>query len=285
MVNKSKDPDFRDFFMSDAPIGIFDSGIGGLTVAKAIQRALPNESFIYFGDTAHLPYGDKSPESIRSYAKKITELLLASNCKAIVIACNTASAHAYKEVLKMVPSHVPVINVVDPVATYTAQHYEKGKIGVIGTKGTIQSRIYVKRIEKRNAKLKVLSNATPLLASMIEEGYFNNKISQSIINNYLSKPSFKGIDALILGCTHYPLIKKEVERFYDGKIEIIDSASVVANAVKDTLGKKNLLNTSLKKPKFQFWVSDYTESFEMSTAIFFKTKQKLVEKRIWSEKS
>lgn len=285
MVNKSKDPDFRDFFMSDAPIGIFDSGIGGLTVAKAIQRALPNESFIYFGDTAHLPYGDKSPESIRSYAKKITELLLANNCKAIVIACNTASAHAYKEVLKMVPSHVPVINVVDPVATYTAQHYEKGKIGVIGTKGTIQSRIYVKRIEKRNAKLKVLSNATPLLASMIEEGYFNNKISQSIINNYLAKPSFKGIDALILGCTHYPLIKKEVERFYDGKIEIIDSASVVANAVKDTLGKKNLLNTSLKKPKFQFWVSDYTESFEMSTAIFFKTKQKLVEKRIWSEKS
>ncbi len=109
--------------MSHAPIGIFDSGIGGLTVAKAIQRALPNESFIYFGDTAHLPYGDKSPESIRSYAKKITELLLSNNCKAIVIACNTASAHAYKEVLKMVPNHVPVMNVVDPVATYTAQHY------------------------------------------------------------------------------------------------------------------------------------------------------------------
>ena len=271
--------------MSHTPIGIFDSGIGGLTVAKAIQRALPNESFIYFGDTAHLPYGDKSPESIRSYAKKITELLLSNNCKAIVIACNTASAHAYKEVLKMVPNHVPVINVVDPVATYTAQHYEKGKIGVIGTKGTIQSRIYVKRIEKLNAKLKVLSNATPLLASMIEEGYFNNKISQTIINNYLAKPSFKGIDALILGCTHYPLIKKEVERFYEGKIEIIDSASVVASAVKETLGKKGLLCTAGKKPKYHFWVSDYTESFEKSTAIFFKTKQKLVEKRIWSEKS
>jgi glutamate racemase len=271
--------------MSQAPIGIFDSGIGGLTVAKAIQRVLPNESFIYFGDTAHLPYGDKSPESIRNYAKKITELLLDHQCKAIVIACNTASAHAYKEVLKIVPSHVPVINVVDPVALYTATHYEKGKVGVIGTKGTIQSRIYVKRIEKLNNRLKVLSNATPLLASMIEEGYFNNKISQTIINNYLAKPSFKGIHALILGCTHYPLIKKEVDRYYNGKIEIIDSASVVANAVNETLVKKNLLNKSGKPAKYQFWVSDYTESFEKSTAIFFKTKQKLVEKRIWSEKA
>jgi glutamate racemase len=269
--------------MSQAPIGIFDSGIGGLTVAKAIQRVLPNESFIYFGDTAHLPYGDKSPESIRSYAKKITEILLSNKCKAIVIACNTASAHAYKEVLKMVPNQFPVINVVDPVASYTSRNYLKGKIGVIGTKGTIQSRIYVKRIEKLNSKLKVLSNATPLLASMIEEGYFNNNISQTIINNYLSKSSFKGIDALILGCTHYPLIKKEVEKFYNGQIEIIDSAKVVADAVKDTLIRFDLINKSMKKPKYQFWVSDYTESFEKSTAIFFKSKQKLIEKRIWAE--
>jgi len=269
--------------MNNQPIGIFDSGIGGLTVAKAIQHALPNESFIYFGDTAHLPYGDKSPESIRHYAKRITELLLASQCKAIVIACNTASAHAFKEVVKQVPAGVPVINVVDPVAAYTAYHYTKGKIGVIGTKGTIQSRIYVKRIEKLNKQLKVLSNATPLLASMIEEGYFNNKISQTIINNYLSKPTFKGIDALILGCTHYPLIKKEVEKFYQQKIEIIDSATVVAEHVAEVLNKRKLLNETKRKPKYQFWVSDYTESFEASTSIFFKEKLKLVEKRIWNE--
>jgi glutamate racemase len=247
--------------MNTDPIGIFDSGIGGLTVAKAIQKVLPNESFIYFGDTAHLPYGDKSPDSIRAYSKRISELLVEHKCKAIVIACNTASAHAYKTVVKSIPSHIPVINVVDPVAAYTASHYTKGKVGVIGTKGTIHS----------------------LLASMIEEGYYNNKISQSIIDSYLSKSSFKGIEALILGCTHYPLIKKEVEKFYQQKIEIIDSASVVAQYVSDVLKKKDILNTSKRKPKYSFWVSDYTESFEKSTAIFFNQKLKLVEKRIWKD--
>jgi glutamate racemase len=131
--------------------------------------------------------------------------------------------------------------------------------------------------------LKVLSNATPLLASMIEEGYYNNKISQSIIDSYLSKSSFKGIEALILGCTHYPLIKKEVEKFYQQKIEIIDSASVVAQAVSDVLKKKDILNLSKRKPKYSFWVSDYTESFEKSTEIFFNQKLKLVEKRIWKD--
>ncbi|MFM1771177.1 MAG: hypothetical protein RLZZ71_319 [Bacteroidota bacterium] len=269
--------------MNTHPIGIFDSGIGGLTVAKAIQKVLPNESFIYFGDTAHLPYGDKSPDSIRAYSKRIAELLVENNCKAIVIACNTASAHAFKTVVKSIPSHIPVINVVDPVAAYAAANYNKTKVGVIGTKGTIQSRIYVKRIEKLNPTLKVLSNATPLLASMIEEGYYNNKISQSIIDSYLSKSSFKGIEALILGCTHYPLIKKEVEKFYQQKIEIIDSASVVAQYVSDVLKKKDILNTSKRKPKYSFWVSDYTESFEKSTAIFFNQKLKLVEKRIWKD--
>jgi glutamate racemase len=269
--------------MNTNPIGIFDSGIGGLTVAKAIQKFLPNESFIYFGDTAHLPYGDKSPDSIRAYSKRIAELLVEHNCKAIVIACNTASAHAYKTVVKSIPSHIPVINVVDPVAIYTAANYNKTKVGVIGTKGTIHSRIYVKRIEKLNPTLKVLSNATPLLASMIEEGYYNNKISQSIIDSYLSKSSFKGIEALILGCTHYPLIKKEVEKFYQQKIEIIDSASVVAHAVSDVLKKKDILNLSRRKPKYSFWVSDYTESFEKSTEIFFNQKLKLVEKRIWKD--
>jgi glutamate racemase len=209
--------------------------------------------------------------------------LVEHKCKAIVIACNTASAHAYKTVVKSIPSHIPVINVVDPVAAYTASHYTKGKVGVIGTKGTIHSRIYVKRIEKLNPNLKVLSNATPLLASMIEEGYYNNKISQSIIDSYLSKSSFKGIEALILGCTHYPLIKKEVEKFYQQKIEIIDSASVVAQYVSDVLKKKDILNTSKRKPKYSFWVSDYTESFEKSTAIFFNQKLKLVEKRIWKD--
>jgi glutamate racemase len=264
----------------NAPIGIFDSGIGGLTVAHAIRKQLPQESFIYFGDTAHLPYGDKSPESIRHYAARITSYLLGKGCKAIVIACNTASAHAYKTVVDLCGPGVPVINVVDPVAAYTASHYRQCKIGVIGTKGTIHSRVYVTRIEKMNPTLKVLSNATPLLAPMIEEGFFNNQISQTVIDNYLSKRTFGGIHALILGCTHYPLIKKEVEKFYDKKIEIIDSAQVVAKAVSAELTSRDLL-ADQKNSQLQFFVSDYTEAFEKSTRIFFREKIELQEARIW----
>jgi glutamate racemase len=263
------------------PIGIFDSGIGGLTVASAIKKLLPSESFIYFGDTAHLPYGDKSSESIRHYAERITEFLVGRKCKMIVIACNTASAYAYKTVQQVCGPGIPVINVVDPVANYTASHYKKGKIGVIGTKGTIQSRIYVNRIGKLNPKLKVLSNATPLLAPMIEEGYFNNKISQTIINSYLSKSSISDISALILGCTHYPLIRKEVDNYYHGKVEIIDSANVVAAAVKKILVTKKLINGKKFAAKYSFYVSDFTEAFEKSTRIFFNEKIELEEARIW----
>ena len=265
----------------DRPIGIFDSGIGGLTVASAIRTVLPHESFVYFGDTAHLPYGDKSPESIRHYAARIAHFLLDHKCKAIVIACNTATAHAGKTVVDVCGPAIPVINVIDPVAEYTAAHYSDCKVGVIGTKGTIQSRVYVTRIQKLNRSLKVLSNATPLLAPMIEEGYFNNSISQTIIDNYLSKKSFGGIRALILGCTHYPLIRKEVEHFYKKKVEIIDSASVVAERVKETLLHSSLLRESSSAPSFHFYISDYTEAFEKSTRIFFGEKIRLEEARIW----
>ena len=266
----------------DKPIGIFDSGIGGLTVASAIRKELPGESFIYFGDTAHLPYGDKSPENIRAYADRITHFLLDHDCKAIVIACNTASAHAYKTVKKICGARIPVINVIDPVAEYTSKNYSDCKVGVIGTKGTIQSRVYVKRIEKLNKSLKVISNATPLLAPMIEEGYYNNKISQTIINSYLSKPNFDKIKAIILGCTHYPLIKKEVDQYFKKKVEIIDSASVVAQRVAAVLAEKNLQRKDGKKVKLNFFVSDYTESFEQSTRIFFQEKIKLELADIWT---
>ncbi len=263
------------------PIGIFDSGIGGMTVAQAIRKALPNERFIYFGDTAHLPYGDKSPESIRHYAARITQYLIDQKCKAIVIACNTASAHAFKTVCDVAGPHVPVINVIDPVAQYVAGKFKKQNIGVIGTKGTIASRVYVNRIEKLNKSLKVISNATPLLASMIEEGFYNNKISQTIINSYLSKPNFKDIDALILACTHYPLIRKEVDLYYKKKIEIIDNGEVAATALKEALINKDLLNNRKVKAKDVFVVSDYTAAFELSTKIFFGEKVVLKTARIW----
>jgi len=263
------------------PIGIFDSGIGGMTVAQAIRKALPNERFIYFGDTAHLPYGDKSPESIRHYAARITHFLLENKCKAIVIACNTASAHAFKTVCDVAGPEVPVINVIDPVAQYVAEKFSKQNIGVIGTKGTIASRVYVNRIEKLNKSLKVISNATPLLASMIEEGFYNNKISQTIINSYLSKPNFKHIHALILACTHYPLIRKEVDLYYKKKIEIIDNGEVAAMALKENLEQRKLLNNRKVKSKDLFVVSDYTDAFEVSTKIFFGEKVVLKTANIW----
>jgi glutamate racemase len=265
--------------MKNKPIGIFDSGIGGLTVAKAIKEALPNEQIIYFGDTAHLPYGDKSKDSVLAYSKRIAGFLLAKGCKAIVIACNTASAHSFADLKKFYPK-VPVINVVNPTVNYVADKYDSGKIGVIATRGTIKSRIYPRKIVKKNPNLEVPQAAAPLLVPMIEEGFFNNNISQTIINSYLSPANFKGIKALILGCTHYPLIKTEVENYYKGEVEVLDSASIVAQQVKRQLKKHGIL--SLKKMgEDQFFVSDYTESFEETSKLFFGQKIHLSEERIW----
>ncbi len=261
------------------PIGIFDSGIGGLTVAKAIAEALPNETIIYFGDTAHLPYGDKSKESITMYSKRITAFLLAKGCKAIVIACNTASAHAYADLKKAYPK-VPILNVIDPTVDYCLTKYKKGKIGVIATRGTIKSRIYPRKLNKENPKLEIPQTATPLLAPMIEEGFFNNKISKTIINSYLSTKNFEKIDALILACTHYPLIKKEVVAFFKRPVEVIDSASVVAEYTKKTLKDLKLLSKK-KEGNNLFFISDYTESFEETSKLFFGNVIELKEERIW----
>ncbi|MBT8194868.1 MAG: glutamate racemase, partial [Bacteroidia bacterium] len=242
---------------ASSPIGIFDSGIGGLTVANAIHELMPKESLIYFGDTAHLPYGDKSSSAIKSYSKKISEFLLNQNCKIIVIACNSASSTAYDTVRKIVPTSIPVINVIDPVVDYITKTKKRNRIGVIGTKATIKTRVYPKRINQKNKTAKVNSLATPLLAPMIEEGFFDNNISQTIINNYLSKKPLSNIDSLILACTHYPLIEKEVKKYYGSKVFIVNSANIVAKKVRDVLKKKKLL-TLAKRAKHHFYISDYT---------------------------
>lgn len=265
---------------STSPIGIFDSGIGGLTVANAIQKVMPGESLIYFGDTAHLPYGDKSPDSIKYYGIRIAQFLLDKNCKMIVIACNTASALAYEAVKDFVNERVPVINVIDPVVDCIINNKNAKMVGVIGTKGTIKSDIYSKRIKAKNKSVEVFSLATPLLAPMIEEGFFNNRISRSIIGSYLSSRKLTKIDSLILACTHYPLIRAEVEEFYKKKIEIIDTAGVVADKVKAVLKEKNILSKN-KKAKHHFYVSDFTKSFEESTRYFFKNKIHLEKVDFW----
>ncbi len=267
---------------SNQPIGIFDSGIGGLTVAYAIKELLPNESLIYFGDTAHLPYGDKSAESIKNYSKAIAQFLEEKGCKMVVIACNTASSYAYAAVKAAVPRHIPVINVIDPIVDYLEKNHANEKVGVIGTKGTINSRVFPRKLKKKNKDIEVATLATSLLAPMIEEGYFNNNISRTIIFDYLSKKNLKGIKAIALACTHYPLIRKTVDEYYKGKVDIVDSAQVVALKVKETLVKSNLLSDN-KKPKYQFYVSDFTEAFDQSTRIFFHEKISLKQVKIWQD--
>lgn len=266
--------------LRNQPIGIFDSGIGGLTVAQAINEILPEEQLIYFGDTAHLPYGDKSTAAIQAYAVKICELLVRQRCKVILIACNSASAAAYDLVKEYVGSKARALNVIDPVIHYVGQHYPGQNIGLIGTKQTVNSNVYRKKIDELNLGISLNSVATPLLAPMIEEGFFNNNISESIIRQYLSDPDLAQISALILGCTHYPLIKNQIADFYEGRVDIVDASQIVARDLKAFLDKENLRSPALTK-EHKFYVSDYTESFEASTRIFFKQEVHLEHYPLW----
>lgn len=261
-------------------IGIFDSGIGGLTVAHAIQKALPQEKMIYFGDTAHLPYGDKSEAAIQAYSIKIADVLLKMECKVIVIACNSASSAAYHLLKEYVGKRAHIINVIDPMVSLVSHQFKGKNIGLIGTKRTVQSNVYAQKIESLNQSITLHQLATPLLVHMIEEGFFDNRISHDIIDQYLSDQSLKNIDALILACTHYPLIKAEINAYYHQKVAILDSSEAVADSLKQYLMEMNLLNSN-PQPHHQFLVSDYTESFEASTKLFFGEVVHLEKHRLW----
>jgi glutamate racemase len=265
---------------NSSPIGIFDSGIGGLTLAHAITELMPNEPIIYFGDTAHLPYGDKSATAIQAYSVKICNLLLEKNCKLILIACNSASAAAYDLVKAYVGTKAIVVNVIDPVIHFLDQQWSGKTLGLIGTKQTVNSGIYSNKAEALGKNIHIKSLATPLLAPMIEEGFFNHTISEQIIKEYLLQPVLQNIDGLILGCTHYPLIKKQIDQFYQGSVEVIDTSLIVANEIKRILHEKGLMNEE-KVVGRQFFVSDYTDSFEKSTQIFFGETIKLTQYPIW----
>ncbi|MBK5284645.1 MAG: aspartate/glutamate racemase family protein, partial [Bacteroidia bacterium] len=229
---------------------------------------------------------DKSAKAIQNYSLRIAQFLIENNCKMIVIACNTASSFGFEVVKKLAGKNIPVINVIDPVVEVVSKKFRNGNIGVIGTKGTIRSDVYSKKLKIKNKKLNIYSQATPLLAPMVEEGFFDNRISRTIINSYLSRPKLKNIDALILACTHYPLIRKEIEEFYDGKVKVVDSAETVALQVMKKLKSLRLLapeKKSLRQHKNVFYVSDYTSSFEKSTRIFFKGKINLKYFPLWEK--
>lgn len=265
---------------SSAPIGIFDSGIGGLTVAYAVTKLLPNENIIYFGDTAHLPYGDKSAAAIQAYSIKICNVLLQQKCKVILIACNSASAAAFELVKEYVGSKAKVINVIDPVIEYISDNYADKTIGLIGTKQTVNSNIYRKKTDLLGKNIVLKSLATPLLAPMIEEGFFNHTISESIITEYLQNPTLDGIEALILGCTHYPLIKEQIDNYYKGKVSVLDTSEIVAKSLYKYLSENHLLH-EMNAYIRHFYVSDYTQSFEISTKIFFGEQIRLEHYPLW----
>lgn len=267
--------------LAQNPIGIFDSGVGGLTVASAIHNMLPEESIIYVGDTAHLPYGDKSIESIRTYSQRIASFLLEQNCKLILIACNTASAAAYSVVEKHVGNQAIVIDVINPVVDYIVKKEKIKKVGVIGTKLTINSNTYPAKIKEISSCIDVRSLATPLLVPMIEEGFIFDNISNSIIEAYLSREILKDIDSLVLGCTHYPIIKNQIRKFYNFRVDIIDSSKVVAKYLKDVLSEKNLLNSNNHNVNNRFYVTDYTEMFKNISEMFFEDEVNLEKINLW----
>ncbi|RZK24022.1 MAG: glutamate racemase [Hymenobacter sp.] len=264
------------------PIGIFDSGIGGLTVARAVAQRLPHERLVYFGDTAHLPYGEKSTAAIQAYAVKICDVLLRQHCKLILIACNSASAAAYELVREYVGSKALVVGMIDPVVTHVGHHYAGRPVGLIGTKQTVGSNIYRKKIDQLDLGVDLHALATPLLIPMIEEGFFNGRVSEEIIRAYLDHPTLQNIDALLLACTHFPLIKPQIEGYYQGRVAVLDPSDVVATAVAERLAAGQLLAAPVAAaPLHHFYVSDFTRSFEESTRLFFGQEVQLEHYPLW----
>jgi glutamate racemase len=263
------------------PIGIFDSGIGGLTIAHAVAQTLPHENIIYFGDTAHFPWGDKSTAAIQAYSIKICDMLLKQHCKVILIACNTASSAAYELVKEYVGSKALVINVIDPLIDHIRQIYPNKTIGLIGTKQTVHSNVYKKKVDELDLNITLNSLATPLLAPMIEECFSDITMTKEIIAGYLAQPELEHIEALILGCTHYPLIRKEIEQYYQHKIRVLDCTEIVAKELQVLLAKHKLLNTDDRQPLNKFYVSDYTESFATCAKQFFLEDIQLEPYPLW----
>lgn len=265
---------------ASSPIGIFDSGIGGLTVAHAIKVRLPEEQLVYFGDTAHLPYGDKSEAAVQAYSVKIADVLLQKGCKAIVIACNSASSAAYELLKEYAGSKALVVNVIDPMVHYLRDHYRDTRIGLIGTRRTVESGVYQRKISELNLNIDLRALATPLLVPMIEEGFFNNRISSEIIDTYLSDPVLRDIRAIILGCTHYPLIRQQVAAMYGGGVDVLDSSDITAAYLEDLLSREQMLSNGNDSDDV-FLVSDFTESFEASTKLFFEERVELIKYALW----
>ena len=245
--------------MDNRPIGVFDSGVGGLTVLKELKKLLPNEDYIYFGDTARVPYGTKSKKTITTFACQIVEFLLKKKVKLIVTACNTVSSNSMS-VLKKKYS-VPIIGVIEPGVELALKWARNKNIGIIGTQSTINSHKYRDLLLNKNKKLTIIEQACPLFVPVVEEGLMNHKIADMAIQYYLSGIKKSNIDTLILGCTHYPLLIKSFKNFFKKEIKLINSGYAVSLKVKNILKMKNLFTAKKKNGKINFYFSDPSERF------------------------
>ena len=242
------------------PIGIFDSGIGGLTVLKEICKKLPYESTVYLGDTARVPYGIRSPETVTRYSFENTRFLFSKEVKMIVVACNTASSVSLESIKNSVP--VPVVGVIEPGAKAAVAATGNKKIGIIGTEATIKSNSYARAIKNIDDSIEVFGIACPLFVPLVEEGWTKGKIAEMIAQEYLKEMKRKGIDTLVLGCTHYPLLKGVLSAFMGASINLIDSAIETARETEIILGDLSLLNTSGDNMRREFYVTDSPEKFK-----------------------
>jgi glutamate racemase len=252
--------------MNTAPIGIFDSGIGGLTVARAIYERLPHESTVYFGDTARVPYGPKSPDTVRRYSVEILDWLLRQQVKAVVVACNTSTAHALETLQQHSP--VPVIGVIEPGARAAGSASTAGPIGVIGTAGTIASNAYARAIQRRRPEAVVEQRACPLFVPLVEEGWFDHPAAELIAREYLKPLREARVDTLVLGCTHYPLLKPLIQQVMGEAVRLIDSGEETAAVVERVLERAGLIAPQETRVTHRFVVSDDEARFRQVGARF-----------------
>ena len=237
------------------PIGVFDSGVGGLTVAREIMRQLPGEDLVYFGDTARVPYGSKSKNTVLKYSRQIVRFLRTKDVKAIVVACNTASALALDDIAAEID--IPIIGVVKPGAKMAVETTKTGNVGVIGTESTIKSGIYNDYIRELNP----VSKACPLFVPLVEEGLIEDRVTDDIVARYLQEMKEYRVDALVLGCTHYPLIRNTIKRFMGESVHLVNPAFETAKSLKELLIEQGILNTSRRKPEYEYYVSDGVDKF------------------------
>lgn len=249
-----------------SPIGVFDSGIGGLTVVKRLAATLPNESIVYFGDTARVPYGSKSNSTVIEYSIQNTKFLLKKNIKALVVACNTASSIAIPDLKKMFD--IPIIGMIEPGSRMALNKSQSKKIGVIGTRATINNLAYSKEIKKLNNSAQVIEKPCPLFVPLAEEGWIKHQATYEIAEEYLKELRKIGIDTLVLGCTHYPILSEVIQEVIGDNVTLIDSGVASSEVINTELEKLHLLSDSDKHGKQEYYVSDIPAKFKEVAELF-----------------